>query len=190
MIDISPTTVAKSDILNADDLIGKTITVKITKVSKISGDQPIAINFEGDNGKPFMPCKSMRRVLQHVWGSDGAKYVGKSLTLYRDPEVTFGGLKVGGVRISHMSDIKEKITMALTASKANKKPYAVLPLSVEQPSPMSDSILAAGNDAASRGVVAYTEWKDSLAPAIKSTIRPMHEAWTEKARAADKAGGF
>ena len=57
----------KSNQLNADDLIGgRSITIKITKVSGVAGEQPICINYEGDNGKPYYPCKSMRRVLVHV----------------------------------------------------------------------------------------------------------------------------
>lgn len=127
--------VPKSDQINYDDFIGKTsMTIKITDV-KGSGDaqQPVSIHYEGDNGKPYRPCKSMRRVLVHVWGADGKAYIGKSLTLYGDPEVVFAGQKVGGIRISHMSDINEKITMALSASKANKKPFTVLPMVIKKP---------------------------------------------------------
>lgn len=133
MVDMTKTIIAKSDQLNADDLIGKSITVKITKVSGTSdAQQPISINYEGDQNKPYKPCKSMRRVLVNVWGTDGLSYVGKSMTLYRDDKVVFGGIAVGGIRISHMSDIDKPMTMALTASKANKKPFTVQPLKVEK----------------------------------------------------------
>jgi hypothetical protein len=129
MVNLTNTIEAKSTQLNADDLIGSPITVKITKVSGAeSKEQPIAINYEGDNNKPFYPCKSMRRVLVNVWGADGAKYVGRSMTLYRDEKVRFGGIEVGGIRISHMSNIDKPVTMALTASRANKKPFTVQPL--------------------------------------------------------------
>lgn len=129
MVDLSKTIIAKSDQLNADDLIGKSITIKITKVTGTSdAQQPIAIHYEGDEGKPYKPCKSMRRILVGIWGVDGAKYVGRSMTLYRDDKVRFGGIEVGGIRISHMSDIDAPKTMALTASKANKKAFTVQPL--------------------------------------------------------------
>lgn len=133
MIDMTQTILAKSDQLNADDLFGGSITVKITKVGLASAEQPIAVNYEGDNNKPYYPCKSMRRVMVHVWGKDGNKYVGRSLTLYRDEKVVFGGAAVGGIRISHMSDISEPITMSLTASKKSKKPFTVLPLGDVKP---------------------------------------------------------
>lgn len=129
MSNLLDTIAAKSDQLNADDLIGgQSKTIMITKVSKVSGEQPIAIHFQGDNGKPWKPCKSMRRVLVHVWGGDGSNYVGRSLTLYRDDDVVFGGAKVGGIRVSHMTDIKGAVTLALTATRANRKPYTVQPL--------------------------------------------------------------
>jgi len=131
---MSKTIIAKSDQLNADDLIGKSITVKINKVWGVSdAAQPIAIGYEGDENKPYKPCKSMRRVLVNVWGTDGLSYVGKSMTLYRDDKVLFGGIAVGGIRISAMSGIDKPMTMALTASKANKKPFTVQPLTASKP---------------------------------------------------------
>ncbi len=103
MIDLATTIEPKSDQLNADDLIGRTLTIQITKVSKgNTGEQPIDIHFEGDNRKPYKPCKSMRRVMVQVWGRDGAAYVGRSMTIYRDDSVKWGGAEVGGIRISHM----------------------------------------------------------------------------------------
>lgn len=67
MTDLSQTIAPKSDQLNADDLIGGPRTIKVTRVSAMKEpDQPIAIYFEGDNGKPYKPGKSMRRVLVHV----------------------------------------------------------------------------------------------------------------------------
>lgn len=137
MTDLSKTIQAKSDQLNADDLMGGAITIEITKVSAGTTEQPIAINYKGDNGKPFYPCKSMRRVLVAVWGANGVAYIGRNLTLYRDAKVKFGGIEVGGIRISHMSGIDKPIIMALTASKANKKPFTVKPL-VGQQAPAQD----------------------------------------------------
>ncbi len=134
MIDMANTIVPKSDQQNADDYISGPRTITITKVSANEGssEQPISVWFEGDNGKPWKPCKSSRRVLVTIWGRDAAAYVGRSLTLYRDPSVTWAGMAVGGIRISHMSNIDEKVTMALTASKQVRKPFTVLPLVAEK----------------------------------------------------------
>ncbi len=187
MVDLSQTTIAKSDILNADDLVGKEMNVKITKVSIAAGEQPIAINFEGDNGKPFMPCKTVRRILVHCWGSDGSKYVGRSMTLFRDPKVKFGGLEVGGIRVSHLSHITEPVTLALTASKANKKPFTVKPLIVAEKPAVDAVLLQAGNTAASKGVEAYTVWLGGLTPAEKAIIKHLHTDWTKTAKSKEGA---
>lgn len=130
MIDMSETITPKSDQLNADDLIAGPITITIADVRRAeTAEQPIAINWAG--GRPYMPCKSMRRVLVHVLGNDGGKYVGHRLTLYRDPAVKFGGLAVGGIRISHMTGISKPVTVALAETRASRKPFTVQPLAAE-----------------------------------------------------------
>lgn len=133
MTDLSSTIAPKSDQMNADDLISGPMTITVTKVSKESGEQPIAVYYNGDNGKPFKPCKSMRRVLVNFWGKDGLAYVGRSMTLFRDENVRFGGDAVGGIRISHLSHISQELTMPLTASRGHRKPYTVKPLQVQAP---------------------------------------------------------
>lgn len=139
MIDMTTTIAPKSNQLNADDLLSGPRTIKITKVSAApsGADQPVAINFEGDNGKPYYPCKSMRRVLVQVWDKYAEAYVGRSLTLYRDPAVLFGGIAVGGIRISHMSHIDRDMTMALAENKKSRKPFTVKPLKADAPAASS-----------------------------------------------------
>lgn len=182
MVDLSKTIEPKSDQLNADDLIGGPKTITITDVRKGSQDQPISIFFNGDNGKPWKPCKGMRRVLVQVWGKDGKSYVGKSLILYRDDTVKWGGAEVGGIRISHMSDLNEKKTMAVTVSRGSRKPFVVLPLVVVKVDP---SVKKAGDAAAGNGVEAYMEWLASLDPKVKETVRSFHNGWSVTAKEAD-----
>lgn len=126
MVDLSDTILSKSDQLNADDLLVSPITIRITSVNKTeTGEQRVSINYEGDNGKPFKPCKSMIRVLVSIWGQNGNDYVGKSLTLFRDPSVKFGGQAVGGVRISHASDIEKDTSILLPVTRAKRAPYQI-----------------------------------------------------------------
>ena len=161
MVDLTQSIIANSLQLNADDLIGRSITIEINKVSGAeSKEQPISIHYKGDENKPWKPCKSMRRVLVFVWGKDGAAYVGKKLTLYRDEKVKFGGIEVGGIRISHMSGITEPVTMALTASKANKKPFTVKPL-VEGEDPLKD-LKRMGKIKAEKGMDELKKWWGGL----------------------------
>ena len=52
-IDISKTIAPKSDQLNADDLIAGPKTITVTGIKLVAEDQPVAIHFEGDDGKPY-----------------------------------------------------------------------------------------------------------------------------------------
>jgi hypothetical protein len=132
VIDLRPTILAKSDQLNADDLIGGPVTVTITDVRLLeAADQPVAIHWEGGDGRPFKPCKSMRRVMAKVWGEDGKAFIGQRMTLYRDDRVRFGSDAVGGIRISHMSGIDRETTMALMVTRGKRAPYTVKPLALE-----------------------------------------------------------
>lgn len=185
-MDLSTTIAPKSDQLNADDLLTGERTIKITSVKKSdTPEQPVSIYFDGDNGKPFKPCKSMRRVLVHVWGKDATTYAGRSLTIYCDPSVKFGGLEVGGIRISHMSDISKPVTLALTASKANKKPYTVKPLAVKSEPVISDELKNKAYDAAGKGVESYKEFLAGLEESDKTLVRPLHKELSELAKSSE-----
>lgn len=128
MAKLSPTTKAKSNQLNADDIVTDSITIEITRVIINNSDQPVIIDYIGSCGKPFKPCKSMRRLLILAWGDEGDDYVGRRLTLYTDKTVAWGGKPVGGVRISHMSNIEKAETFSLTKAKGIKAPHTVKPL--------------------------------------------------------------
>lgn len=126
--DITDTIAPKSDQLNADDLIAGPRTVTIEKVSKGSAEQPVNIHLTEFPRRPFRPSKSMRRVMVGVWGKDAQTYVGKSMTIFRDPSIKFGGEEVGGIRISHMSHINAPATLSLTVTRGRRAPYTVEPL--------------------------------------------------------------
>jgi hypothetical protein len=124
---IAETIAAKSDQLNADDLIGGPIVARITGVSVKKGDeQPVAVELAGY--RPFMPCKTMRRLMVAVWGPDEKIYVGRWLELYRDPKAKWAGTEVGGVRIAKMSHIDRAQTIMLAETKKSKAPWTVHPL--------------------------------------------------------------
>lgn len=192
MLDMSTTIAAKSSQLNADDLMGGPITVKITNVFATNGDQPIAINYEGDGGKPYLPCKSMRRVLVHVWGNDGKSYIGRSMTLYRDPSVKYGGIEVGGIRISHMTDVNGQITMALTGQRGAKKSYVVKQLVSKGLSADSlNALKIAATAAAHNGPDALKSWFSGLGREDKAMIKPIlneYKALSESYKEKDSDG--
>ena len=151
-MDITDTLAPKSNQLNSDDLIVGPKTITVTKVTAGNSEQPVAIGYEGDQGKPWYPCKSMRRVLVAAWGADASAYIGRSMTLFRDPEVSYGGIKVGGIRISHLSDLDSPLSIALTVTRQKRAPYKVQPLKVTPPPPAAaaPNPVAAAGDACDR----------------------------------------
>lgn len=131
--DLRSTIVPKSDQLNAEQLLGGPMTITVTDVKVGSGDdQPVIVHYENDGGRPYKPCKTMRKVLILAWGHDARLWVGKAMTLYNDPSVKFGGMDVGGIRISHLSDIERDIKVSLTATKGKKAPHLIGLLKPEQ----------------------------------------------------------
>lgn len=124
--DLRHTIVPKSDQLNADQLLGGPMTIRVSEVKLSDGEQPVVVRYDGDGGRPFKPCKTMRKLLIHAWGADGREWVGRSMTVYNDEAVKFGGESVGGIRISHLSHIKpNEIKVSLTATKGKKALYIV-----------------------------------------------------------------
>ena len=180
MNDMTSVIVPKSDQWNADDFISGPRTFRIVGVQiKAGQDQPVSIAVEGSS-KVFRPCKSMSRVLVSLWGPDASKYDGRSLTLYRDPTVTWGGMAVGGIRISHLSDITRDATMALTTTKSARKMYTVKPLvdapAVKSsdapapelaPTPDAVKLIVEGNEAANFGMDALRAFWGRLPGAEK-----------------------
>lgn len=126
MVDLSDTVIAKSDQQNADDYVSGPRTFIIDRVTKVaSKDQPISIHLHGEEGKPYKPNKTMRRLLMAAWGKDGSEYAGRRITIYRDPSVKWAGEAVGGLRISHLSHIDKDLTVALTVTRGRKKGFTV-----------------------------------------------------------------
>lgn len=179
-MDITETLAPKSDQLNSDDLLSGPRTFTITDVKMPGGDQPVSIYLaEFPPGRPFKPSKSMRRVMVAAWGAESSVYVGRRLTLYRDPEITFGKDKVGGVRISHLSHIAKPMTLALTITRGQRAPYVVDPLPDSAPTspPVSEENVARLADL-------RTEWKDAdpdRKKAIEAEVAQLQQAINEGA---------
>lgn len=118
----------KSDQLNGEDLMASgPRDVTIAGVSSGSTEQPVNIRLENE-ARYYRPCKTMTRVLVSVWGNNGHEWVGKRLRLFYEPNVKFGGVVVGGIRISHLSGIKAPHTVALSVTKGKKAPWTVHPI--------------------------------------------------------------
>ncbi|MFH1744201.1 MAG: hypothetical protein ABIH23_34805 [bacterium] len=169
--------VPKSDQLNADDLLTGPITVTITKVSRGDREQPIIVEIEGH--RPYKPCKTMRRVLIASYTDDPHHWVGQQMTLYCDPNVTWAGVKVGGIRISHLSGLKEPKTFLLTQTRGKKSEVTIFPLktiSPEEQTYIDDAKgkITGAETAESLKAVGFILKKKS--EAIQAALRPVYVA--------------
>ncbi|GGO86710.1 hypothetical protein GCM10011584_09690 [Nocardioides phosphati] len=138
-MDISTSLAPRSDQINADDLVAGPMTVTIRKVVGGKAEQPFDFLLE-ETDRAFRPAVTMRRLIAAAWGTDGDQYVGRRLTLYRDPTIRFGKDVVGGIRISHMSHIDKRIEIKLQVTRGKRDTFAVDPLPT--PAPVDPRIAA------------------------------------------------
>jgi len=193
-VDISPTLTPRSDQLNADDLIAGPITITVTAVKKGSREQPVEVHYEGGDGRPYKPSKSMRRVLAYIWSPQASEWTGRSLTLYRDDSIKFGGEAVGGIRISHASHIDAPKKLALTVTRGKRVPYEVQPLpSPATPTPeptvtpeVLDELRREGGQSAAEGMGALREFWAALTSNQKHAFKvELEKDWKPAAAKAD-----
>lgn len=177
------TIIPKTDQANADDLISGPRTVKVTQVTRGNKENPVFIYTDGFEGRPYKPCLSMRRAIISAWGEYPDPWVGRSLTLYRDPEVVYGGVKVGGIRISHFSDIAEDFELMLTVTRGKRKAHRFSKLEIayydqakfEENLPAWLALIAEGK-ATPEKIIARVEQSGKLTPEQISLIRNPQEA--------------
>ena len=162
--DLRDTIVPNSNQLNAEQLIGGPMTIVVTEVKRGDGDQPVSIHYENDQGRPFKPCKTMRKILIFAWGDDGSEWIGKRMTLYCDPDIKFGGVKVGGIRISHLSHIERDMAVSLNVTKGKKGEFIIKKLAEYRP---------------------ISEMKALLGEAAKSGVKELQAMW-KKLNAAER----
>lgn len=125
----------RSDQLNADDLIGRTLTVTIAGVRTGTAEQKYDIDLHEVEGRAWRPPLTILRLLLAAWGDDASDWIGRRVTLYRDETVRFGPDAVGGIRVSHMSHLPDgkPLEVRLTTKRGKRAPVRVLPLEDVQP---------------------------------------------------------
>jgi hypothetical protein len=135
-MDMTASIAPNSDQLDAEDLLSGPRDVTIVEVRQgPSGEQPVNIFLE-EFDRPWRPAKTVRRILVAAWGPDAAAYVGHRLRIYRDPEVRFGGMAVGGIRVSHLSHIEKRMQLALTSTRGKRGMHVIEPLTKAAPQPL------------------------------------------------------
>jgi hypothetical protein len=155
-MDVSTAIQAKSDQLNAIDLAGGPVTVRILEVREGNADQPVNIVTDVFGpSRPFKPSKTVLRVLVAGWNTtDTTAWIGRSVTLYRDPAVRWAGEQVGGIRVSAMTHLDNPLALMLPTSKGKtaKSTIAVLPDAAPERDWLSELQLAANDVGALRSL--------------------------------------
>ena len=170
-LDITETLAPSSNQINADDFTGRTAVVTVVGVEKIAGEQPLAVHLHEYPGRPWKPGKTVRRILAAAWGTDAAQWTGRRVELFTDAEVTFGKVKVGGIRVSRMSHLDKPLSLALTATRGKKQTHRIEPLPDATPSAEVQPdwqalIAAAGDDVAALRAM----WTDAQARGASEAI--------------------
>lgn len=129
-LDVSNAIVAKSDQINAIDLVGRDVTVTIVEVKPGPADQPVHIITDAYGpSRPFKASKTALRDIVQAWGTDSTAWVGRRLTLWNDPTVLWAGKPVGGIRVRAMSHIDApfKANHVITRGKTEQVMIQPLP---------------------------------------------------------------
>lgn len=167
-MDLTQSIAPRSDQVNADDLIAGPITYTVREVIAGKAESPFDFLLV-ETDRAYRPSKTMRRVIVNAWGADAANYAGRRLTLYREPSIMFGGQRVGGIRISHMSHIDGPREVLAQVTRGKREKFTVAPLpDAPAPAPVDPRI-----------AVLRAEW---------STADPARKAEIEAEVAALQAG--
>lgn len=149
-MDLSKKIIAKSDQLNADDLIGGPQTFTVVEVRDTGNeDQPVSIVLaEWPRNRPFKPSKTVARILAYCLGVETDDWPANvRMTLFRDAKVKWAGEEVGGIRVSHLSHIKGPQKIALQESKNKKTLHTILPLAeAPAPAPLTEAMIAVASE--------------------------------------------
>ena len=119
--DVMKSVEAISDRITAADLELSSKTITITSISFFDDVQEkegkkitsrrARFHYAGENGKPYVPCKTLIKFIYEQWGvpENELSYNGRLLEIYNDPTVKLGKITVGGVRLKAMSHIPEAV---------------------------------------------------------------------------------
>lgn len=122
------TTQAKSDQINAADLLGGPLVGQITAIQMTgAADQPVSIRIDS-HPQPWKPSKTSRRVLAACWSDvEPSEWIGRWVVLYCDESVKWAGVAAGGIRTSHLSHISGKKTIMVNETRGKKAAQIVEP---------------------------------------------------------------
>lgn len=181
--DMGDTLAPKSDQLDGVDLAAsgpQVFTITKVTVKKDNVQQPVSISL-AEFPRVWRPNLNTRRVIAGAWGKKGSAYVGRRVRLFYDPDVHYGGIQTGGVRISHMSDLPDgrPFSWPIIKGKGRSEMYTVDPLTepASRPAPTADDVAACSDVDTLRAM-----WS-----AASPEVRDLISARKDKLEAADGA---
>lgn len=158
-----------TDQLNYEDFLGGvTRIVTIAKVEKGRKEAQYDIAIEEDD-RYWRPPATILKLLKLAYGEEAANWVGKRAMLYGDPDVKMKGVKVGGIRVSHLSHLDGPLTAPLTVTRGQTAVFTIQPLveTARKSTPKAPTLkarLTAGMKA--RGITERADWDDFCADII------------------------
>jgi hypothetical protein len=147
--------------------------------------KPLAIYLEGVK-LPWLPCVTMRRLINAHWGAPNSEWIGRRVELYCDPEVEFGEgkepKKVGGIRILRISDsLKgDREAVSVQSGRGKMKVFRIAHLPAESKGPtheekrakLIDAIAKAGKvDDADAAFGPSAEWDAETCVKVAAWLR-------------------
>lgn len=191
LTDISAAAAPKSDQLNNVELTSGPIDIKIRdfKFDRNADQQKLWLYFEGDEGRPWKPSKGMINVIKAIWGKYAESYIGREMTLIRDPDVRFGKERTGGIRIGSMDGIERTTKVDIQIARGRFMSYVVEPFKrsggkLGAPSVDNSSIQESAREAARKGKAAFTDWWKSVDGNARDAVKPIMD---ELKRLSDEA---
>lgn len=131
MTNIAHTLVAKSDQLNAADLIGGEKLLKITSVD-VKSASDVWVHYEGENGRPWKTSLTARRILARLWTEESDNWIGHTVAVHCDPTVVYAGEEVGGIRPHAATGIDSERVIKLKERRGPKpKTFKIIPLRLD-----------------------------------------------------------
>lgn len=190
-MDITQALAPASDQIDAVELVEpRTFTIDTgSRLGKRDGKTVAEIRLV-EVDRVWRPSKGMLDVLAACWGTKADQWVGRRVTVYNDPDVMFGKEKVGGVRISHLSDIDAARDVQIRGAGATgrKRSWHVEPLTTPKDTSGRDWLTELATAAQiDKNAVASLGTAAKTAHASKVIIDMISTAWREL-DAAEKAG--
>lgn len=126
-VDIRAAIKPRSDQLNFENFLTGPQTFTVAKVTPGDRDHPVFIHMVECPTTPYKPSKGMLKCIAcpDGWGDKSSKWAGLKITLYGDPTVIYGGVEVGGIKVSHLEEIEGDYETLISARRGVRKPHLI-----------------------------------------------------------------